>query len=575
MTLESRCRDWLASPSVPFRVALLGFVLLLPSLAAGLATEDWIIRELSLRPVSASTLNLYATLTSKADVLGAQREGLLPWFASPDLRLAFWRPLASLSAFIDYRVLGDAVWLMHLESIALYAGLVFLVARLYRRLMSDPWLSGLAALLFAVDDAHGRTVGWLANRNALLSALFGVAALLCHDRWRRHGSRKDALLAPLLLAGALLSGELGLSVVAYLAAHALFLDRGPRRVFALLPSVAVVGVWAGVRRALGVVTQGSGIYLDPLASPAEYFSELPHRLGALLGGQLAHPPADSWVIDGDASHRWLLLGGLVVAALLFLQLRPALAKSSARAASLRFAFTGMLLSLLVPAATFPSDRMLLISGVGASMCLAQAIGVALEASALHTKAVAAGFALMHLVAAPALLPWRALTMSRYHERVVAGSESAYASVVTGDDVVVALNAPDHYYCSLLRAMRHHVGRGPTAPVICLAATRGPVTVSRLDDNAVVVEVPEGFLAEPLNRIFRSRREPLRAGAQLYAGNFEAIVTQATASGEPTAASFRFNWSLSSAKLRFVTFEGERFVPVVLPAVGGTVRLPGS
>src|SRR5258708_21904314 len=129
--------------------------------------------------------------------------------------------------------------------------------------------AGLAALLFAVEDGHALPAAWLANRNSLLATLFGLLALTVHDRWRRDGWRPGAWWGSAFLALALLSGELGLGVLAYLAAYALLLDpAGWRRgLTAAIPAGGVFLTWAAAYRLLGFGASGSGMYLDPLASP--------------------------------------------------------------------------------------------------------------------------------------------------------------------------------------------------------------------------------------------------------------------------------------------------------------------
>lgn len=565
---SSGWRGWLASPRAPLWLALAACLLVGPSLGAALCTEDWVLRDNALAPHAG--VNLYATLSSAADVQAARAAGVLPWLVSPELRLSFFRPVSSLWALFDYRVLGDAAWLMHLESVVLYAALALSAARLFRRLMPSAPVAGLAGLIYAVDDAHGHAVGWLVNRSALLASVFAVAALSAHDRRRREGWRPGAWLAPAFVALALGSSELGLGVLGYLAAYALFLDRSSGRALSLLPALALALGWAVLYFALGHGAVGSGIYLDPLRAPLPFVAELPGRVGALLAGLLGYPSADAWVALGDRAHLGLGLGGAALLALLLLGLAGSLS-----APELRFGLAGMLLSLVPLAATSPSDRSLFLPGLGAALCLATLLSRAVEQASFGMRLLAVPFGALHLVVAPVLLPWRSLTMSRYHDHVVAGVSSAYASVISGDELVVALSAPDYYYCSLLRSLRRHVERGPAPPLVCLAAGPGTVEVERVDDNALALRVPGGYLEHPFNRLFRSRSQPLRSGESVYTGPLEALVTEVSARGEPLAVTFRFNWPLGSEKLRFVSWDGARFVPLAPPRAGEKRVLGGA
>src|SRR5690606_24868455 len=109
-------------------------------------------------------------------------------------------------------------------------------------------------VLYALDDVHGPTVGWIANRQAVIAAVFGLLAVLLHHRARAapHGDRRARALAVVAFAAGLAAGESGLGALAYLVAHALCLDPAPRRarVTALAPYALVAAAWAALYVAL-------------------------------------------------------------------------------------------------------------------------------------------------------------------------------------------------------------------------------------------------------------------------------------------------------------------------------------
>ena len=135
--------------------------------------------------------------------------------------------------------------------------------------MGTAWTAGLAALLFAIDDAHGLPAGWLANRNALIATLFGMLALLFHDKWRREKWSWLTLLGPAFLLLGLLSGEFALGVVGYLVAYQIVLDSESwrQRVRAFLPYAFVACLWLAVYSLQGYRTWGSGFNVDPTSEP--------------------------------------------------------------------------------------------------------------------------------------------------------------------------------------------------------------------------------------------------------------------------------------------------------------------
>ena len=155
---------------------------------------------------------------------------------------------------LDYWLWPDSPALMHLQSLLWLGGLVAVVGWLYQRLFDRRIVGGLAALLFAIDDCRGPVVGFIANRNVLIAAFFGVLAPIAHDEWRRRNERIAGLIAPLLLALGLFAKEEGVGACAYFAAYGLLLDAGGwRRGCAALWRYGVVFIaWTGLR-ATGVM----------------------------------------------------------------------------------------------------------------------------------------------------------------------------------------------------------------------------------------------------------------------------------------------------------------------------------
>ncbi|MFQ5853547.1 MAG: hypothetical protein ACE5JU_23560 [Candidatus Binatia bacterium] len=133
--------------------------------------------------------------------------GTLPWWTVEDFRIAFFRAFSILTMWLDYQLWPDLPALMHLQSLLWFGALVATAGVFYRRMMGVTCAAGLAALLYAIDDAHAFPAAWLANRNHLLAAFFGLLCILTHDRWRREGWDWGVVLSPICLALALLSGE--------------------------------------------------------------------------------------------------------------------------------------------------------------------------------------------------------------------------------------------------------------------------------------------------------------------------------------------------------------------------------
>jgi len=336
-----------------------------PSLAGGLVLDDHVLA-LGARPGAAppaglhvSPLSLFRFTTGRAeDNRALMDQGvLLPWWSDPHHKNAFFRPLSSLTHVLDFAWL-KAPWLMHVHSVLWWVALVLGVAHIYARI--DPAAAQgersqtmtraawLAVLLFAIDDAHGMTVAWIANRNALIAATLALPALGAHHRYLTQGFTAGRVLGPLCFALGLLAGETAVAVLGYLLAHAIVLDRAPiaRRVVHVLPYVAVLIAWRLAFAQLGLGSAGSGAYHDPLGEPLGYARALALHLPVLLGSQLGAPVADLW-FWGAPAMQWMLLGVAGAGAMRVLGLAHALLRKDPVA---RLWMVGLVLSSCAVAA---------------------------------------------------------------------------------------------------------------------------------------------------------------------------------------------------------------------------------
>ncbi len=206
---------------LPWFLAVIAGAACIPALFLGFIADDWfqlaVLRGLPWPEFRLGWWDLFSLVPAGAD--GTRHivdRGWLPWWLPSDARIVFFRPLAAFSHMLDFQLFGLTAWVAHLENLLLYAAIVALAAILYRRIMGSQMgggaggaAAGLAAFLYALDDGHSPSVGWIAGRNTLLASLFGIGALLAHDAWRRGRWRPGAWLAPLCLVLGLLSAEVG------------------------------------------------------------------------------------------------------------------------------------------------------------------------------------------------------------------------------------------------------------------------------------------------------------------------------------------------------------------------------
>ena len=573
----SGVRNWLAGGRVGVVAAVLAGCLALPSLWNSLQTEDhahrvqmvwlpWFGNSFGL-PGQSTWVNYYAKDT-----------GLLPWIAVEDLRIAFWRPLASLTHKLDWSLWPQQPALMHAHSILWLVLCVAIAAAGYRRLATSPWSGGLATLLFAVDEVHGQPVGWLINRNALVATAFGLLALWAHDRWRRSDWTWGLLVAPLCLLLALLSAELGLTAAGYLLAHALILDpaRWRKRIFAQLPWVAVVVGWLFTYKMLGYGTYGSGVYIDPLAEPAAFLTELPRRAGALLLGVLGVLPSQVWSF---ALGSWPFV---IVAVLLFTWCVMVLSPLWGASPSVRFFVLGTLLSILPACTSWPLDRLLSLPSFGAmglvaSLCAAVSERRAeLPRSGLWRGAaflLASAWVFIHGVVSPLSLPLHAMAVRPYSTLVERASASAYARCRGGCEQLIVVNAIDYYFGSMIQVVRAAETTPMPPHTRVLYGGLEPLDVTRVGCCTLRLATERGYLDSPLNRVYRGPSHPLQAGQGLQLSGVQIVINRVDDAGSPLEIELRAAWPLESERFAWVVWGGNEYIRFELPRPGESKTIP--
>jgi len=554
--------------------------------------------------------------------------GIVPWWTVKDLRGAFWRPVTALTHWIDYALWPATPALMHLQSVVWYGLLIFVVALLYRRLLGSTLVAGLCALLYAIDDGHGMPVGFLANRNSVIAAVFGVLTLMMHDRWRRRDDRVSLIPAIFAFSAGLLSSEAGLGTTAYLFAYALFLEGGSLRIrlFSLFPYALLVLAWRWAWTAQGYgVSEGLSFYIDPLNSPIEFAVAALQRLPLLLLGQWALPPSDvailltPWavqVLTAVAVIVLVVIGWIVVTLLRIDTKRagrsePPGTQSTAAVPGganvhgvesafptrriLSFSVVGMFLALLPPCATFPSDRSLLFVGLGATILMASFLAAVLNpplppgegwgegrtaspptgrGGCRRALALSLAYTLVviHGLIAPVGLALRAaypVGPPLLHTRLYV--RTPLDQSVT-QQTVVLVNPPSVIHACYLPTLREMAGEPVPKRIRALAPGLPSVTVRRIDTHTLVIRPERGYLTLFFDRLFRNGRQPLSLGQKITLTGMTVEVTELIADGRPAEAAFRFDTPLEDRSLRWLEWIEGRFRPWSPPPIGETVEL---
>lgn len=576
----------LAARGFPLVAAVLVFLLTLPALGAGFILDDYYHRTVLLeKPRFRELLGPPSAMFRffRGDPVRTGRlvdMGVFPWWTYPGVKAEFLQAITVLTHRLDYLLWPDSPVLMHAHSLFWLAAVAAITGFYYRRILGPTWLAGVAALLFALDDARGATVGFIANRNVFVAATFGVSALIFHDRWRRDGSRAAAFLAPLFLLGALFSKEEGLGTFAYLPAYALFLDRAGlwRGCLALWPHVTAVVAWRSIRDSLGYGVRDVGLYVDPITDPGPYFMALAQRIPIQLLGQWTPIPSELGVLLRRPALTYVWCLALGVLALLLFVMWPLLRCDKVA----RFWALGMLFAVVPVAATAPMDRLLTFAGIGASGLLAQYFAFVFgQAPDLPTNRiwrlparwVAWLLVATHVVIGPFVLSFRAAfpVMPKWIEERL--NVRAPLPLSIGEQTLVIVNAPSTASAHYMIFRRELSGLTVPGRIRVLAPAVPSVTIRRLDERTLAIRPKGGYLRWPLDRVFRSERRPLAIGDQTRLTGMTATILTVTEDRRPDDVSFRFDVPLESPSLYWLCYRGDRFEPFVLPQVGQQTEIP--
>ncbi|NIA14931.1 MAG: tetratricopeptide repeat protein [Nitrospiraceae bacterium] len=162
-------------------------------------------------------------------------------FTADSLRWAFttgyfanWHPVTWLSHMLDYRLFGTNPAGHHVVNVLIHALNAILLFEVLRRASARVggktrafWCSALIALLFAVHPLRVESVAWVSERKDVLSACFGLLALLAYVDY----TKRPAIGRYLLIVPPFALGLMSKSMLVTLPVLLLLLDYWPLRRF--------------------------------------------------------------------------------------------------------------------------------------------------------------------------------------------------------------------------------------------------------------------------------------------------------------------------------------------------------
>ncbi len=571
-----------AHPRLPWLLAGLASLLVVPSLWGGYLLDDyWHQNALARGAVfdaPGSPYDLFVFIAGDSDGVREMVDaGTLPWWTNEGLQIEFWRPLSELSHAIDHWMAPREPMLAHLHNLLWGALLVVLATRLFREVHGVGLASGLAALIFAIDDSHAFPLVWIAGRNALIAGSFGVAAVLCHVRWQRNGWQAGAVWGPVCFALALLGAEAGIGAFAYLLAYQWVYGSGRglrallERTRPLLPYAVIAIVWLTIYRNLGYGVSGSGQYLDPFGDPVGFLIEAPGRALLLLAGQLATVPAvlENYHYLADAQRRVVMgVAALLVAGIGWVVVAPRL-----RNPEVRFWLIGMLMSLAPSLALGAFSRVLLFASLGGAGLLGIVFDEWSRSSSEPPGSVRRfgrhALVAMHLLLAPIAL----LGLSVVLPQAMDYRQAEFDTLPGAErSTWVVVNPRAAFWVGgNVQASREFAGE-PVPTVRALASGALGVSVLRSAERCLDLTPEGGYLWLTADRLFRDPGAELARGWRRELSGLSIEVMDVLEDGRPKTARFCFDRALDDPTLHWVAMIDGRPQPFIAPEVGLSVEL---
>ncbi len=572
--LSARLFERLSRLSRPEALAALGCVSLLvvlPSVFSGFSTDDHMLRwalsaDAREHGMGSPPFDLFRWW-EPSRVKQLIDLGTLPWWTHEHSLMAFMRPLSSLSHTLDHALWPNSALAMHVHSVLWFACLLAVTFRVYVEVFGRSWTAGVAAALFALNGAHGVAVGWISNRSALLGAVFGTAALLCHHRWRTGLGRRHAMFAALCTALSLASTESGASMAAYVFAYALLFERGAisQRAMSLVPTFGLLAVWFCLRHAGDYGAYALGGYIDPLRQPLAFITALPERALIVIATQVGGSSADMYAWSPLELQSAQLVGGFVFSAgVLWLAWRGLRTQRS-----LQFLTVGAGLGALPLVAALPSDRLLAPVALGLMPVLAQAIHDAIQPRREQSgfgRALRRQFGVLlvgiHFGLGPLLLAFNAYFPGWIDRTIAEAEQSAPIDAELAGQTMIVTDLPASVYLNYFPSMRAVEGKPRPKYVYWFSATEAPVRLERIGPRTMRAHGDQGLFER--HWVDRAASLPLHEGDRVQLAEVEVHVLRVTEDGRPTVADFTFAKPLHSDAYRWLSFRDGVFVPYVVP-----------
>jgi hypothetical protein len=508
----------------------------------------------------------------------------MPWWIHEQLQIAFFRPLTSVTHWIDLQLWYNSSWLPHLHSLLLYLLAIWLFHRFHRELSGNAAWVALATLLFTVDLGHLTAVTWIANRSALIALIFLLTSLLCLERFNSRARTQWLILSCLMWTGALFSAEMGLGGLAYLGAYCLILGRQ-----SLWQRIGLTGLYLaiGLGWFLGYKMMGFG------ATQSAYYTDPSAGLGNFAGLLAARAPYSYFLawsgLPTSVFHNnsYILPATAIAISLLFLCLLAIVLWQRFRHdRQIWFWLLGSLGSLLPIGAAFPHERNLVIVSLGVIALLARLTVTVFAAPSqnhptgrfdLLVKPMVFLLVVIHLFIHPLVIGLSGLSTalqqsrpdSRYRE-----SSALVESALSQNRIPVLIHATTAVQLPTLVLNAYWQSPDIAGTAYMLSAAQPSLEVTRTGSHELEIRTVNGLLptlaGARYNLIFGPNTyQPALMERDYQDMRFEVL--SVAENGYPQH--FRVHLKQELTRYQWLISQSGRLEVVALPEIGQTVHFP--
>jgi hypothetical protein len=578
-----------------FAIFVLAIAVTIPALTTGIFVDDYYHRMvmLDLFPSAqssndASLFGLFSFLDGNAErTINLIEQGVLPWWTLPEIKYTFFRPLSELSIYLDYQLWPNSFLLMHAQSSFWFALLALTCTAFFYFITPDKKIALLASLFFVLDGTHGLSIAWLAARNALLAAAFGMLSLYCLAKYLKFASLNYYLGSLLFLLASLAAGEIGLSTCAFIVVYVYFFGQVnlKEKIITALPFVILSLCWVMLRSYLDFGAYGSGAYRDPFQEPISFFINFLENINLVYFALWTGVPVEilSLLSSGkniEAVLLFLCLNGFLL--LLFLPFWINNKRAHFYLFAMLFASipvsageiqSRVLIFVSIPALAFCAECLMGFWKARKDFVQQAAFGKVINRVWLTLLYIFSGLCLFaHLLVAPVILmKSQTLLADMINPILNQPVKSFQVSENFQEKVLVLVDPPLATAMGYFPVIRRVEGELNARNTYLLSSGLGGVSIKRIDDYTLELEPERGFLAEPMDRVMRSDKFLYQPGDIVSLSDVTITIVELNKKNYPQKVWFRFNEKLESDLYDFRCWnshsDGGQLVHCQLPVAG--------